>query len=235
MRVDSQLGYRAPRGQGIDCSYRNEIFLYMGSREYYLLAYNVIQFTGWAAALSLLLRGSPEREVYDLVYVFQSLSMLEILNVLVGIVQADLVTTFIQVFSRLQVLLVHHLVDEARSDGGNYYMLIAWCLVEVIRYPFLGLKIVSTPPYILTWLRYSVFYILYPIGVYGEMMVIHSALPSITFNKTLSITLPNAWNIEFDFASYLKLLVYILYLPGLAIQYSHMIKQRKNALVIKGQ
>ena len=201
-------------------------------RESYLVAYNFAQFGGWAYSLAALLLGAPQSNVYTAVYIFQSLAILEIINVVVGIVRADLVTTVVQVFSRLQVIGVHYLVSEARQSGGNYYMLLAWCLVEVIRYPFLGIKTLTKPPYFLTWLRYSVFYILYPLGVYGEMVVLRSAIPSITFNKTLSINLPNAWNFEFDFGSYLTLLLYVFYLPGLVMQYSHMIRQRRNALAV---
>lgn len=201
-------------------------------RESYLVAYNLVQFCGWAYSLVTLVLGHPESDVYKAVYIFQALATLEILNVLVGIVRADLITTVVQVYSRLQVLVVHYLVSEARQSSGNYYMLLAWCLVEVIRYPFLGVKTVTTPPYFLTWLRYSLFYVLYPLGVHGEMVVLRSAIPSITFNKTLSINLPNSWNVEFDFGSYLTLLVYVLYIPGLGMQYSHMMQQRRNALSI---
>ena len=204
----------------------------MGIREYYLAAYNAIQFVGWAASLYALLGGATQAEVYEKVYVFQTLAILEILHVLLGVVRAELVTTVVQVFSRLQVLLVHYLVKESRESNGNTYMLLAWCLVEVIRYPFLGLKSISKPPYILTWLRYSVFYVLYTLGVYGEMFVLNSGLPSLTLNKTLSVSMPNAWNFEFNFASYLTVLLYVAYLPGLLFQYSHMIRQRRSALSI---
>ena len=204
----------------------------MGFREKYLATYNVLQFIGWSASLSALLRGSDQADVYQKVYVFQLLAILEIVHVLLGVVRAELVTTVVQVFSRLQVLLVHYLVKDSRLSEGNQYMLLAWCLVEVIRYPFLGMKSISTPPYVLTWVRYSAFYVLYPLGVYGEMLVLNSGLPSLTLNKTLSISMPNAWNIEFNFASYLTVLLYVVYLPGLAFQYSHMMRQRRNALSV---
>jgi len=204
----------------------------MGLRETYLAGYNALQFIGWAASLTALLSGSNHAQVYDKVYVFQALALLEIVHVLFGLVRAELITTVIQVFSRIQVLLVHYLVSDARLSNGNHYMLLAWCLVEVIRYPFLCMKSISTPPYALVWLRYSAFYVLYPLGVYGEMVVLNSSLPSITLNKTLSISMPNVWNFEFNFASYLTVLLYVVYLPGLLFQYSHMIRQRRNALSV---
>jgi len=205
----------------------------MGPREIYLASYNTAQFIGWAASLYSLLAGEDQSSIYRKVYWLQSIAILEVIHVLLGIVRAELVTTAVQVLSRLQVLLVYYLVPESRLTVGNYYMLMAWCLVEVVRYPFLGLKTVSAPPFFLTWLRYSAFYVLYPLGVYGEMLVLYSALPAIASRKVLSISMPNSLNFEFNCATYLSVLLYAVYLPGLAFQYSHMIKQRRRALADK--
>ena len=121
----------------------------------YLAAYNLIQFIGWSASLYYLLIGRPLTSIYKVVYVFQSLALLEIVNVLIGVVRANLTTTVVQVFSRLQVLAIHYLFEDAKLSGGNCPMLLAWCLVEVVRYPYLMLHTVSHPPEVLKWLRYS--------------------------------------------------------------------------------
>jgi very-long-chain (3R)-3-hydroxyacyl-CoA dehydratase len=109
-------------------------------------------------------------------------------------------------------------------------MLIAWCLVEVIRYLYLALNMFGIAPRILTWLRYTLFYILYPMGVYGEMKVLIDSMPYLSESQILSITLPNSWNFAFSFASYIWVLVYVIYIPGLYVQYTHMISQRRRAL-----
>jgi hypothetical protein len=43
-------------------------------------------------------------------------------------------------------------------------MLFAWCITEVVRYGYFALKQVGVESRALTWLRYSLFIVLYPIG-----------------------------------------------------------------------
>jgi very-long-chain (3R)-3-hydroxyacyl-CoA dehydratase len=109
-------------------------------------------------------------------------------------------------------------------------MIFAWALVVIVRYLFLGLNVIGVAPYPLIWLRYSLFYVLYPIGVYGEMKVLYDALPGIERRKFLSIELPNSWNMPFSFATYIRIFLYVLYIPALYNQYTYMMKQRKVVL-----
>ena len=111
-------------------------------------------------------------------------------------------------------------------------MVLAWGLVEVVRYLYLALNLVNMAPPWLLWLRYTLFYVLYPLGVYGEMKVLFDALPSMSKSGILSVTLPNEWNFSFSFACYIWTLLYVIYLPGLYVQYTHMMKQRSKALSV---
>ena len=121
----------------------------------YLTLYNLFQLSGWTLSLYKLLAKDSDASLYQVVYFFQALAILEILNVLLGVVRANFSTTFVQVFSRLQVLLIHYMIQEARECSGQYYMLLAWCLVEVVRYSYLAMHVWGVSFYPLTWLRYS--------------------------------------------------------------------------------
>lgn len=55
-------------------------------------------------------------------------------------------------------------------------MLIAWSVTEVIRYSFFTMTISGFQPRPLTWLRYTTFYILYPIGISSECALIWKAI-----------------------------------------------------------
>jgi hypothetical protein len=112
-------------------------------------------------------------------------------------------------------------------------MVVAWGLVEVVRYLYLTLNLFKRAPDWLTWLRYTLFYILYPVGVYGEMRVLYDALPYLQERSVFSIELPNDWNFSFSFTSYVSLLVYVMYIPGLYLQYTHMMRQRVKAIGIR--
>lgn len=176
-------------------------------------------------------RGYLSDQGQVLLYTFQLLAIMEVAHAILGIVRTSPITTFIQVLGRLQVLLIHHnIVPEARDSFGNIPMVLAWSSVEIVRYLFLALNVIGVAPFPLLWLRYSLFYILYPIGVYGEMKVIYDSLDRIEAEKFLSIGLPNAWNIGFSFATYLRVFLYVLYIPGLYNQYTYMMKQRRVVL-----
>jgi len=204
-------------------------------RKEYLFLYNMVQWGGWLMIFFERLATIPSVKMSEsgiwLIYSFQVLAIMEILHAIFGIVRANPVTTFIQVFGRLQVLLVHYFIKpEASESFGNYPMILAWALVEIVRYLFLALNVIGVAPFPLLWLRYSLFYILYPIGVYGEMKVLYDSLPGIERGNFFSTELPNSWNFSFSFATYIRLFLYCLYLPGLYNQYTYMMKQRRVVL-----
>jgi very-long-chain (3R)-3-hydroxyacyl-CoA dehydratase len=200
-------------------------------RREYLFMYNMVQWGGWLmifADLALNLSVTPYATT--LVYAFQHLAILEIVHAIVGLVRASPVTTGIQVLGRLQVLFIHSKILEAQQSSGNLPMISAWCFVEIVRYLYLALNLIGFAPFPLLWLRYSLFYILYPIGVYGEMKVLYDALPGIDNAGLGSISLPNNLNFEFSLGTYVRIFLVVAYLPGLFNQYTYMIKQRRVVL-----
>lgn len=55
-------------------------------------------------------------------------------------------------------------------------MLTAWATTEVIRYTYFAFKEAGVYiPYALTWLRYSAFLVLYPIGITSELVMMYNA------------------------------------------------------------
>jgi very-long-chain (3R)-3-hydroxyacyl-CoA dehydratase len=222
--------------------FRNPLYLssnlplpsFSNMRQGYLFLYNMVQWGGWVMIFLDFVqqKGYLTDQGQVMLYTFQLLAILEFFHALLGIVRTSPITTFIQVFGRLQVLLIHHnIVPEARDSVGNVFMIAAWSCVEIVRYLFLALNVIGVAPYPLLWLRYSLFYILYPIGVYGEMKVIYDSLDRIESENFLSYNLPNAWNIPFSFATYLRVFLYVLYIPGLVNQYTYMMKQRRVVLM----
>ena len=74
-----------------------------------------------------------------------------------------------QVLGRVYVVwVVLHLLPPAQLSVGFPLLLLAWTLTEMIRYSLYAVSLVSTPPRLLTWLRYSFFIPAYPTGVTGE-------------------------------------------------------------------
>lgn len=77
-----------------------------------------------------------------------------------------------------------------KSDAAGL-MVLAWTFSEIVRYPYLMISTADSAPAWLTWLRYSAFLVLYPIGFYGEMRCIWDAIPYIREAKIGVVRMPN--------------------------------------------
>lgn len=160
----------------------------------------------------------------------QTAALAEVVHAAVRLVRASPVTTFIQVASRLLVLWgVMILSPEAQSSYAFALCASSWALVEVPRYTYLAVNTlgIQIPP--LTWLRYSLFAVLYPTGISGELWTIFAGLPDLYANKVGMIQLPNTMNLALSWPTVLACTV-LLYLPGSPHMYGHMLKRRKHAL-----
>lgn len=114
----------------------------------------------------------------------------------------------------------------------SYYvaaMLTAWSLSEVIRYPWYAANTVQSCPFWLTWLRYTAFIPLYPIGVVGEMASAVTALPYIAERKLHCIPMPNPYNISFDYRIFMIGLLCLYPLLWWQL-YSTLLRQRSKKL-----
>lgn len=102
-------------------------------------------------------------------------------------------------------------------------MVLAWSITECVRYGFYlsssPLVLGKSTPYFIVWLRYSLFYVLYPAGVLGELGVIYQSLGDFKKISIFSINLV-----------YLVYLIMLVYIPGLPVMMMHMVRQRNKAL-----
>jgi hypothetical protein len=100
-------------------------------------------------------------------------------NERVGLVRSPVSTTALQVLSR--IVLVWGVCDNFPSVPANslFYssMLIAWSLTEVVRYGYFVFALNGYIPGILTWLRYNLFFVLYPLGISSEMALVYKSIP----------------------------------------------------------
>lgn len=83
-----------------------------------------------------------------------------------------------QVASRLfLVWAVNYVVPEIHMHWSFTTMVIAWSIAEIVRYSFYTFHLTSGVPGIVSWARYNFFFVLYPLGVFSEMMMVYQALP----------------------------------------------------------
>ncbi|PHH73192.1 hypothetical protein CDD80_3985 [Ophiocordyceps camponoti-rufipedis] len=193
----------------------------MASKTAYLVLFNVASAAAWAVVLSRTVAISAlsgPTFTYGGVGVWtkwtQTLAVFEVLHSLLGVVRAPLFTTLMQVSSRF--LLVWAIINRfpflALSPAYSS-MLVAWSTTEVIRYSYFALNLSGFSPAFLTWLRYSTFWVLYPIGILSECTLIYMASA-------------HCQPVE-RYALYAILAIYV---PGSYVLYTHMMKQRRKVM-----
>jgi len=122
----------------------------------------------------------PINSIGGLLFFTQSAALLEIVHAAVGLVRSPVVVTAMQVMSRIVALVAVTYSPTAQTQWGAGLMIISWACVEIFRYLFYAFALVSgdstkKTPFPLFWLRYSLFAVLYPTGITGELTCFLSA------------------------------------------------------------
>ena len=99
-------------------------------------------------------------------------------NRALGLVRSPLLTTMMQVSSRLLLVwaVINRYPSSTASSPFYSFMLLAWSVTEVIRYSYFvwNLQSKGVPGFVI-WLRYNTFYVLYPIGISSECILVWKA------------------------------------------------------------
>lgn len=173
----------------------------------------------------------------------QTAALLEIVHSAVGLVRSPVLITLTQVASRIWILwgiidvapdpklraLVLLDVAHMRISLSLVTLMTAWCVTEIIRYGFYAFKEFGLQPYFLLWLRYTLFIVLYPLGVSSELAMVVLANSYLRKNAIWSLRMPNTLNFGFDYWLACWVIV-MFYLPGLPALYGYMLTQRRKVL-----
>ncbi|CZS98895.1 hypothetical protein WAI453_008496 [Rhynchosporium graminicola] len=193
----------------------------------YLILYNFVNTVLWLTVLGRVIMLVPLvgfGRVYPGVGNFlkwtQSLALLEVVHAATGLVRAPVGTTAMQVASRL--LLVWGVVDTfpyLAKSAGYSSMLIAWSVTEVVRYSYFVFTLSGYSPGFISWLRYNLFFVLYPLGISSECWLIYKAT-----EPAKKIRMELGWLLQ---------LILFVYVPGSYVLFTHMMAQRRK--VMKGK
>ncbi|KAK9367656.1 tyrosine phosphatase-like protein [Lipomyces kononenkoae] len=192
-------------------------------KNFYLLEYNVISSFFWGAvflrvALIAYLLG-PENVAEgtaEFAKWVQTGALLEIVHSAFGLVRSPIMTTVMQVASRILLVWgVVYLFPESGATTIAYTtMLLSWSITEIIRYAYYAYTIQGNSPQWLIWLRYNTFFILYPTGVASELLVIYASLgDAARFSDYYALSLKA---------------IMVIYGPGFYTMFTHMLKQRRR-------
>ncbi|XP_047317576.1 very-long-chain (3R)-3-hydroxyacyl-CoA dehydratase 2 [Impatiens glandulifera] len=201
----------------------------------YLAGYNSLQAAGWTISLLKILNNFITAKSFNGAYAsagdqlcfLQAFAFLEVIHGAIGIVPSGWVNPLFQWAGRSNfLLLIVRPIYEVQELPAVYLTLIAWCLIEVVRYPYYAFTCIGDCPYLITYLRYTAFIVLYPVGMIAEMWLMYQALPYI---KDKSLYADSFKSLHFSYCDLVKviLLVYPLVFPKL---YLHLFRQRKAKL-----
>ncbi|XP_020113939.1 very-long-chain (3R)-3-hydroxyacyl-CoA dehydratase 2 isoform X2 [Ananas comosus] len=158
----------------------------------------------------------------------QAVSFLESIHAAVGLVPTGVLVSLMQWGGRTHFLLaIVRQIPEVQSHPSVFITFTAWCMSEVIRYSHYALSCIRICPWWLTYLRYTAFIFLYPIGVApGEMWLMYEALPFVKERNLYS----NFFN-KFPISYYSFLVALLMCYPILWLKlYLHLFKQRRSKL-----
>ncbi|CAB3399052.1 unnamed protein product [Caenorhabditis bovis] len=205
----------------------------------YLFAYNILQILGWSVILFKTVRGLLNNYTWPELYadvekelqIFQTGAILEVIHAVLGIVRSPIGTTAMQVTSRVVLVWpILYTCSTARYSIGVPLLLLAWSITEVIRYSFYAITVAQRPvPYFLLYLRYTLFYVLYPMGVTGELLTLFASLKEVDEKKYYTLEMPNVLNFGISFY-WVLIIASLTYIPGFPQLYFYMIGQRKKVL-----
>lgn len=212
---------------------------YLGLKKGYLFMYNLVQFLGFSwifvnMTVRLFILGQDSfydtfHTTADMMYFCQMMAVLEVINPLLGLVRTGVYPAMIQVTGRNVILFViFGTLEEMQNQPVVFFVFYLWSSIEIFRYPFYMLACMGTEWRLLTWLRYSLWIPLYPLGVLSEAVAVVQSLPVFDDTRRFSLPLPlGAVGGSVSFSYVLQMYLVLMFL-GLFINFRHLFKQRRR-------
>lgn len=175
--------------------------------------------------------------------VCQSISLLELLHIYIGIESNQLFPRFLQLTERVTILFgVISSQEEVQEKCVVCVLFILWNLLDMVRqqqqmmltnylcpsrYTYSMLSVIGTSYAALTWLSQTLWMPIYPLCVLAEAFTIYQSLPYFESFGTNSTVLP--FDLSTCFPYVLKLYLMMLFI-GMYFTYSHLYTERKDFL-----
>ncbi|XP_053998200.1 very-long-chain (3R)-3-hydroxyacyl-CoA dehydratase 3 [Hylaeus anthracinus] len=216
--------------------YRKEDF-----KKVYLIIYNLCQLVGFIYVLTVMgimySRDGPVsmKEIYAAVgnpmKFIQLLQFLEVMHSLFGYTSSNTLVSLAQVGGRSFILFcMIEAEPRMQTKPVVFYLFLVWSTVEIVRYPYYITQLLKIEISFLTWLRYTIWMPLYPLGFLCEGIIILRNIPYFEETHKFTISLPNSWNFAFHFPSFLRMYLLIFCLPIMYMLMTRMNRMRYKKL-----
>uniref|UniRef100_A0A2K6EUK2 Very-long-chain (3R)-3-hydroxyacyl-CoA dehydratase n=1 Tax=Propithecus coquereli TaxID=379532 RepID=A0A2K6EUK2_PROCO len=207
-------------------------------RKGYLFMYNLVQFLGFSwifvnMTVRFFILGKESfydtfHTVADMMYFCQMLAVVETINAAIGVIKSPVLPCLIQLLGRNFILfIIFGTMEEMQNKAVVFFVFYLWSTVEIFRYPFYMLCCLDMDWKVLTWLRYTVWIPIYPLGCLAEAVSVIQSIPIFNETGRFSFTLPYPVKIKVRFSFFLQIYLIMLFL-GLYINFRHLYKQRRR-------
>lgn len=207
----------------------------------YLLSYNTFQFIGFGyiffnILVTFLKNGvssfnSTFQNIGSIFIFFQALQFVETLHPILRMTKGHPLPSLIQVGMRN--LILNNIIASNPSFHSNHlvtYLFFVWSLIELFRYPYYCTNLLNLKIKWLTFIRYTIWISLYPLGITLEAFICYSNLNFLETSQKYSFLLPNPANISFYPPYLIKFYLYFLIWIGTYFLLSYMYSQMKKVL-----
>ncbi|KAI1705150.1 protein tyrosine phosphatase-like protein, PTPLA domain-containing protein [Ditylenchus destructor] len=159
-----------------------------------------------------------------------SLQYMDVLHSVMGLTKSGWKMVTLQVTGRLAVLWIINGNEEIHAWLPVFILLVNYFIAEQFRYPYYALHSTGISLWPITWLRYSMWMLLYPLGLIMESIIFLRAIPFYYKSGVYSLQMPNAWNFSYNFGVVLGAFTVVVF-PFIAYRLlSHMYKPRERGL-----
>ncbi|CAO2634603.1 Very-long-chain (3R)-3-hydroxyacyl-CoA dehydratase 3, partial [Lemmus lemmus] len=160
----------------------------------YLFMYNLVQLLGFSwifvnLTVRFFILGKESfydtfHSVADMMYFCQMLALVETLNAAIGVTSSPVLPSLIQFLGRNFILfIIFGTMEEMQNKAVVFFVFYSWSTIEIFRYPFYMLSCIDMDWKVLTWLRYTMWIPLYPLGCLSEGIfrnfLSHSVAPGV--------------------------------------------------------
>ncbi|XP_044740677.1 very-long-chain (3R)-3-hydroxyacyl-CoA dehydratase [Chrysoperla carnea] len=210
-------------------------------KKVYLIFYNLCQFIGFAYIFTVMairyFRDGPDSmpgtyaAVGNAIKFVQLIQFLEVMHPMFGYTKGSPFPAFLQTGGRA-VILFCMIEAEPRMQEKPviFYLFFVWTLIELVRYPYYISQLYNKDIGFLTWLRYTIWIPLYPLGIVCEGVIILRNIPYFEETQKFTVSLPNTYNFAFHFPTVMRLYLLIFIIPVMYALMSHMYKARVKKL-----
>jgi very-long-chain (3R)-3-hydroxyacyl-CoA dehydratase len=212
---------------------------------FYVFTFNILMFLAHFYVLACLTTGYFSKgslyfkQFWDArrlaFYTCTALQYIDVFHGFLGITKSGWSTGIIQVTGRLVMVAIIDNNPYLHDSVTTFLLMFVYFLVEQFRYPYYAVSALGIELYALTWLRYSIWIVLYPSGLALEAISIFRSIPYYYESGKWAIQLPNPFNISFNFGVFLAIFVTTVF-PKIAYTLlTHMRRQRTKKFANKGK